>query len=78
MQTRRSTSSTSAPTATHMRRLGIVKTVRSTNHKGVQWTHVTMNAEKGALKEQEVRDAVGHAINREAIAQAAIGPVEAR
>ncbi|MDN5551901.1 MAG: ABC transporter substrate-binding protein, partial [Brevibacterium sp.] len=45
--------------------------------QGMQWTHVTMNAEKGALKEQEVRDAVGHAINREAIAQAAIGPVEA-
>ncbi|WP_193071773.1 ABC transporter family substrate-binding protein [Brevibacterium sp. FME37] len=45
--------------------------------QGMQWTHVTMNAEKGALKEQEVRDAIGHAINREAIAQAAIGPVEA-
>ncbi|WP_432789158.1 ABC transporter family substrate-binding protein [Brevibacterium sp. K11IcPPYGO002] len=45
--------------------------------QGMQWTHLTMNAEKGALKEQEVRDAIGHAINREAIAQAAIGPVEA-
>ncbi|MDN5657329.1 ABC transporter family substrate-binding protein [Brevibacterium sandarakinum] len=45
--------------------------------QGMQWTHVTLNAEKGALKEQEVRDAIGHAINREAIAQAAIGPVEA-
>src|SRR5699024_4265374 len=44
---------------------------------GMEWTHVTMNAEKGALAEQEVRDAIGHAINREAIAQAAIGPVEA-
>src|SRR5699024_3994251 len=45
--------------------------------QGMEWTQVTMNAEKGALGEQEVRDAIGHAINREAIAQAAIGPVEA-
>src|SRR5699024_12129032 len=45
--------------------------------QGMEWTHGTMNAEKGALGEQEVRDAIGHAINREAIAQAAIGPVEA-
>ncbi|MEY9257171.1 peptide/nickel transport system substrate-binding protein [Brevibacterium epidermidis] len=45
--------------------------------QGMEYTHLTMNAKKGALKEQEVRDAIGHAINREAIAQAAIGPVEA-
>ncbi|RAE55141.1 ABC transporter family substrate-binding protein, partial [Burkholderia multivorans] len=45
--------------------------------QGMQWTHLTMNAEKGALKNQEVRDAIGRAVNREAIAQAAIGPVEA-
>jgi peptide/nickel transport system substrate-binding protein len=45
--------------------------------QGMEYTHLTMNAKKGALKEQKVRDAIGHAINREAIAQAAIGPVEA-
>lgn len=45
--------------------------------QGMEYTHLTMNAKKGALKEQEVRDAIGHAINREAIAQAAIGSVEA-
>lgn len=45
--------------------------------QGMEFTHVTMNAKKDGLKDQEVRDAIGRAINREAVASAAIGPVEA-
>lgn len=44
---------------------------------GLTWTHLTMNTKKGALKDEKVRRAIGHAIHRKVISQAAMGSVDA-
>ncbi|WP_130178189.1 ABC transporter family substrate-binding protein [Cryobacterium sp. SO1] len=42
---------------------------------GLTWTHVTMNGSKGPLADVKVRQAVGHAVNRELISESANTPV---
>ncbi|TFC85275.1 ABC transporter family substrate-binding protein [Cryobacterium sp. TMT1-21] len=42
---------------------------------GLTWTHVTMNGSKGPLKDVLVRQAIGHAVNRELISESANTPV---
>lgn len=49
--------------------------IQKTN--GLSWSHVTINGSKGPLADREVRKAIAYAINREAIAQAVIGGLEA-
>ena len=49
--------------------------VQTTN--GVTWTHVTLNATRGALTDAAVRQAIALTINREVIGQTAVGPLEA-
>ena len=44
---------------------------------GLSWSHATLNTGSGALADLEVRRAMAYAINREIIAQAVIGPLEA-
>nr|WP_179429975.1 ABC transporter family substrate-binding protein [Spelaeicoccus albus] len=44
---------------------------------GLIWTHLTLNAKHGALADKKVRRAIGHAINRNVIAKAAMSPVGA-
>jgi peptide/nickel transport system substrate-binding protein len=42
---------------------------------GLTWTHVTMNGSKGPLADVKVRQAIGHAVNRELISESANTPV---
>lgn len=42
---------------------------------GVTWTHVTINAAKGPLADVKVRQAIGHAVNRQLISESANTPV---
>lgn len=44
---------------------------------GLTWTQVTINGTSGPLADLQVRQAIGHAINRKLIAQAANAPVGA-
>ncbi len=44
---------------------------------GLTWSHVTLNTTRGAMADVEVRKAIFYAINREAIGQAVVGPLEA-
>lgn len=44
---------------------------------GLLYTHLTMNATRGPLADRAVREAIGTALNRDVIGQAAVGPVEA-
>lgn len=44
---------------------------------GVTWTHLTMNATRGALTDVKVRQAIGLAVNRPLIGQVVVGPLEA-
>ena len=44
---------------------------------GLTWTHLTFNGTRGPLKDVKVREAIGHAINREAMSAAANTPVGA-
>lgn len=44
---------------------------------GLTWTHLTFNGTRGPLKDVKVRQAIGHAINREAMSAAANTPVGA-
>lgn len=49
--------------------------IKKTN--GLTWTHVTLMAGSGPLKDLEVRKAIAYAINRDAIAQSVVGGLEA-
>jgi peptide/nickel transport system substrate-binding protein len=42
---------------------------------GLTWTHVTMNGSKGPLADVELRQAIGHAVNRSLISESANTPV---
>ena len=53
---------------------GDAKIYKST---GLMYTHLTMNATRPGLKDEKVREAIGMAVNRDVIGQAAVGPVEA-
>lgn len=45
---------------------------------GTQYTHLTLNATKGPLAQAQVRQAIGHAVNRELLMQTSLGPVEVK
>jgi peptide/nickel transport system substrate-binding protein len=45
---------------------------------GSEWTHLTLNAGRGALRDADVRQAVAAALDRQALAKAAADPVGAR
>jgi peptide/nickel transport system substrate-binding protein len=49
------------------------------NANGLTWTHLTMNTEggDGALSDVKVRQAMATALNRDAVGQAVVGPLEA-
>ena len=42
---------------------------------GVTWTHVTINGSKGPLADVAVRQAIGHALNRQLVSESANTPV---
>lgn len=51
--------------------------IQTTN--GLTWTHLTINTQGagGALGDVKVREAIARAVNREAVGQAVVGPLEA-
>ena len=51
--------------------------VKIQRSNGLTWTHLTFNGTRGPLKDVKVRQAIGHAINREGMSAAANKPVGA-
>ncbi|PYI39278.1 hypothetical protein CVS30_04735 [Arthrobacter psychrolactophilus] len=44
---------------------------------GVTWSHLTINASKGVLADVKVRQAIGHAIDRDTISESRLAPIGA-